>query len=301
VLIAERLRPEDRLVACELRPDDHGRLHAALAPAGPRARALQANGYEELTAIAGRRPGRLFALIDPPFERADDYVRLAQAAEETLDAVPHACLLIWTPLKDLETFDACVLCCDAAKPSHRLYEREIRMSVHEPTPFRAAIPSVDADRAVKFGMGVAAAPLWATFFTAASAGMAYWWMAAAWTRREPNSFAPAKSTAQMEARSPAPVRTAEPAPGEPLAAPTLVVVAPAAPAVEAQAAPRAAEPERLAAASPVAAAVEPAEIAALVEAAKPVQTAPRANGARAETPAAAPRKPPVRRRPEPKA
>jgi 23S rRNA (adenine2030-N6)-methyltransferase len=69
---------------------------------------LRADGYAELDAIARRRPKRLFALVDPPFERADDYVRLAQAAEGTLDAVPDACLLIWTPLKDLETFDACV-------------------------------------------------------------------------------------------------------------------------------------------------------------------------------------------------
>ena len=120
VLIAELLRPEDRLVACELRSDDHARLQAALAPAGPRARALQADGYGELTAIARRRPGRLFALIDPPFERADDYVRLAQTAEATLDAVPHACLLIWTPLKDLETFDACVRRLEPIAPERTL-------------------------------------------------------------------------------------------------------------------------------------------------------------------------------------
>jgi 23S rRNA (adenine2030-N6)-methyltransferase len=120
VLIAERLRPEDRLVACELRPDDHARLQAALAPAGPRVRALQVNGYDELSAIARGRPGRLFALIDPPFERADDYVRLAQAAEETLDLVPDACLLIWTPLKDLETFDACVRRLEPIAPERTL-------------------------------------------------------------------------------------------------------------------------------------------------------------------------------------
>ena len=114
-----------------------------------------------------------------------------------------------------------MLCRAAAKPSHALCKRENRMSVHEPTPLRAAIPSVDVDRAVNFGVGVVAVPLWATFFTAASAGMAYWWMTAAWTRREPKSFASAKSAAQAEIRSPAPVRIAESAPRqpEPVAAP----------------------------------------------------------------------------------
>lgn len=120
VLIAERLRPQDRLIACELRPDDHARLRAALAPAGARARALQADGYVELAAIARRRPGRLFALIDPPFERADDYVRLAEVVAEAVEAVPDACLLIWTPLKDLETFDACVRRLEAIAPERTL-------------------------------------------------------------------------------------------------------------------------------------------------------------------------------------
>jgi hypothetical protein len=153
------------------------------------------------------------------------------------------------------------------------------MSVHEFTSFRAAIPSVDADRAMKFGVGVAAAPLWATFFTAASAGMAYWWMSAAWTRREPNFFAPAKGAAPAAIRAPAPVQIAEAA----LAAPKVEMLVAA---------------TRLAAdlEPPVEAAVEPMKIAAVVVEAKPALAA---NGA--EAPAAAPRKPPVRRKPEPKA
>jgi hypothetical protein len=174
--------------------------------------------------------------------------------------------------------------------SHYLYGREKRMSVHEFTSFRAAIPSVDADRAMKFGVGVAAAPLWATFFTAASAGMAYWWMSAAWTRREPNFFASAKGAAPAAIRAPAPapapapvpapVPTAEPAPApkaETLAAATLLAAS-LEPAVEP--------------------AVEPTKIAVVVTEAKPVLAA---SGGGAEARATAPRKPPVRRRPEPKA
>ena len=44
-------------------------------------------------------------LIDPPFERSDDYARIV----ETLAAVRRrnraAMALVWLPLKDLETFD----------------------------------------------------------------------------------------------------------------------------------------------------------------------------------------------------
>ena len=45
-----------------------------------------------------------FPAIDPPFERPDDYRRI----EETLRkaASPQTSFLVWTPLKDLETFDA---------------------------------------------------------------------------------------------------------------------------------------------------------------------------------------------------
>lgn len=207
------------------------------------------------------------------------------------------------------------------------------MSVHEPTPFRAVIPSVDADRAMKFGVGVAAAPLWATFFTAASAGMAYWWMTAAWTRRELRAFAPARSAVRTEPRSLAlPVRTEEPAPrrSEPVAAPTAtatpalksaveahqapVATAPAAPApkpaVEARPAPAATvsaapapKPDTLAAESPVAglkSAVEPKAAAAVVPQGKPVQAAPHADASKPQAPAATTRKPPVRGRPRSK-
>ena len=44
-------------------------------------------------------------LIDPPFEQPDDYVRAADTTLEIVRADPTATVAIWTPLKDLETFD----------------------------------------------------------------------------------------------------------------------------------------------------------------------------------------------------
>ena len=158
VLIAERLRAGDRLIACELRPDDRARLEAALAPAGPRARALEADGYVELAAIARRRPERLFALIDPPFERADDYVRLAEAARTTLDAVPDACLLIWTPLKDLETFDACVRRLEPIAPGRTLIAEARLRPLTEPMRLNGcALIAVNAPAAAEADLEAACA------------------------------------------------------------------------------------------------------------------------------------------------
>jgi 23S rRNA (adenine2030-N6)-methyltransferase len=103
-LIAEALRPGDRYVACELRPDEHAALRELIA-GKPDVETLCADGF---VAADGATPGsgRVLVLIDPPFERADDYVRII----ETLAAVRRkncaACALVWLPLKDLETFDA---------------------------------------------------------------------------------------------------------------------------------------------------------------------------------------------------
>lgn len=193
------------------------------------------------------------------------------------------------------------------------------MSVHEPTPFRAATPSVDADRAMKFGVGVAAAPLWATFFTAAGAGMAYWWMTA-WARGEPTSFAPMNGAARAAAGATTAVPTVEAAPRRPEPAQAVVTAPapelkpepelapePAPPVVEGPHPLHAPEPGALVAAAPVAAglesAVEPAEIAAVAEQVRPAQAAPRGDGAgaKAQAPSAAQRRPPGRRKPERKA
>ncbi len=102
-LVGAALRKSDRFVACELRPDDHALLEQTLKP-WPNARALKADGYRTAAEQAG--PGRLLVLIDPPFERPDDYERAAEAQAAILRRNRAACVAIWLPLKDLETFDA---------------------------------------------------------------------------------------------------------------------------------------------------------------------------------------------------
>ena len=104
LLIAAALRPADRYLACELRPDDHATLQQALKPY-PFATARLADGYAAAPgALDPRR--RALVLIDPPFEAADDYDRIAAAVSAILARQPAACVAVWVPLKDLETFDA---------------------------------------------------------------------------------------------------------------------------------------------------------------------------------------------------
>lgn len=103
-LIGAALGEGDRYVACELRDDDVALLEQTLAPFQG-AKAVQTDGF----AMAGReagKGGRVFVLIDPPFERGDDYARIVEAMAQVLLLDPDACIAVWLPLKDLETFDA---------------------------------------------------------------------------------------------------------------------------------------------------------------------------------------------------
>jgi 23S rRNA (adenine2030-N6)-methyltransferase len=103
-LIAHAIRPSDSYLACELRADEQAALRRTLA--GRRnATTLVGDGYE---AARTRTPtsGQTLLLIDPPFERADDYGRIVETAGAARRRNRHAVLMVWLPLKDLTTFDA---------------------------------------------------------------------------------------------------------------------------------------------------------------------------------------------------
>jgi 23S rRNA (adenine2030-N6)-methyltransferase len=106
-LIAAALRPQDRLAAYELRPDDFILLTTALKGArAPNAQAFQKDGFAAATQqIATAKSARTLVLIDPPFERGDDYAQILRTARSLLRRDPAAVVMVWLPLKDLETFD----------------------------------------------------------------------------------------------------------------------------------------------------------------------------------------------------
>lgn len=104
LLVAGALRKTDRYTACELRPDDFDSLRRTLAPYAF-AQAIKDDGYATAVAKAGKG-GRTFVLIDPPFERSDDYAQIVATTKAVLTKDPRAVIAAWMPLKDLETFDA---------------------------------------------------------------------------------------------------------------------------------------------------------------------------------------------------
>ncbi|MEO8927715.1 MAG: 23S rRNA (adenine(2030)-N(6))-methyltransferase RlmJ [Caulobacteraceae bacterium] len=104
ILIGEILRPRDRLIACELRPDDHGALKGVL-PRHVGAEIVKADGWEVAAARVPAAPGRLLVFVDPPFESGDDPARAAALVASVLSRNPGATIALWAPIKDLAGFD----------------------------------------------------------------------------------------------------------------------------------------------------------------------------------------------------
>ena len=103
VLVARSSRAADAYVGFELREEVAGLLRESLS-VFPNARGEIGDGYDLVLAEA-RQAGGSLVLIDPPFERPDDYLRAADTAAAIVKADPTAMVAIWTPLKDMETFD----------------------------------------------------------------------------------------------------------------------------------------------------------------------------------------------------
>ena len=148
LLMARGLRAADRYAGCELRPDDARLLRQTLA-ASANAQALEADGFATAMAEAGDG-GRAFVVIDPPFERPDDYARIVATTRAVLDRARDAALAIWLPIKDLETFDAFLRGMETV--TDRLLVAELRLRpLTDPMKMNgcamvmiAAPPSVDA-------------------------------------------------------------------------------------------------------------------------------------------------------------
>jgi 23S rRNA (adenine2030-N6)-methyltransferase len=92
-------RPGDRLVLCELHPAECEALRGWAA--GKREVAVhRRDGYEALRAFLPPAEGRGLVIVDPPYERPDEFARLAAAVVAGHRRWPGGRWLIWHPLKE---------------------------------------------------------------------------------------------------------------------------------------------------------------------------------------------------------
>ncbi len=92
------LRPADRLVACELHPEDYSQLrrrYARDAQVGTHLR----DGYEALTALLPPAERRGLVLIDPPYENPEEFDRVTQGLATAHARFPAGILAAWYPIK----------------------------------------------------------------------------------------------------------------------------------------------------------------------------------------------------------
>jgi 23S rRNA (adenine2030-N6)-methyltransferase len=93
------MRPQDRLVACELEPGAAAALAAQLRR-DARARAVKIDGWTALNAHVPPKERRGVVLIDPPYEDKHEFARLADALAAARRKWATGIFLLWYPIKD---------------------------------------------------------------------------------------------------------------------------------------------------------------------------------------------------------
>lgn len=107
ILVRELARPQDRLALCELHPAECDSLKAAMT-FSPRVSVQLLDGYLAPRAMLPPPEKRALVLVDPPFESADEFARIAAALVEGLARLPGGVFAIWYPLTERARTDAFV-------------------------------------------------------------------------------------------------------------------------------------------------------------------------------------------------
>jgi 23S rRNA (adenine2030-N6)-methyltransferase len=98
------LRPQDRLVACEIEPGARKQLISALRR-DTQARVVDLDGWTALTAFVPPNERRGLVLIDPPFEKRDEFIRLAEGFRAAHARWPTGIYMLWYPVKERRATD----------------------------------------------------------------------------------------------------------------------------------------------------------------------------------------------------
>ena len=94
------LRPQDRLLLCELHPDDHALLRREVG-GDARVAVHRRDGYAAIAALlppAGIRRG--LTLVDPPFEQEGEFARVEAAIALARRRFGTGTVAAWYPIKN---------------------------------------------------------------------------------------------------------------------------------------------------------------------------------------------------------
>ena len=95
---AALLREKDRLIACELHPEDAATLKREFSGT-PGVAIHERDGYEALRAFLPPPEKRALILIDPPFERPDEFLLLAKSLIAAYEKFKTGVYVVWYPIK----------------------------------------------------------------------------------------------------------------------------------------------------------------------------------------------------------
>src|SRR4051795_13503145 len=98
------LRPQDRLVACEVEANARKRLIGALSR-DTQARVVDLDGWVALPAFVPPKERRGLVLIDPSYEQKDEFDRLADGFTQAFVKWPTGSYLLWYPVKSRRAAD----------------------------------------------------------------------------------------------------------------------------------------------------------------------------------------------------
>jgi 23S rRNA (adenine2030-N6)-methyltransferase len=105
LLVRHALRPQDRLIACELHPEDIKPLRRLFRD-DAQTQIHHRDGWEAMTALSPFPERRGLILLDPPYEAPDEVKTSARALKEAIQRFESAIYIWWRPLKSPGEIDA---------------------------------------------------------------------------------------------------------------------------------------------------------------------------------------------------
>lgn len=97
-LVRAALRPGDRLMCCELHPEDHAALRAHFAR-DPQVAVHRRDAWEAIRALTPFPEKRGLVLVDPPFEQEEEFARLVAAIADVNRRFRAGIVAAWHPVK----------------------------------------------------------------------------------------------------------------------------------------------------------------------------------------------------------